>query len=121
MKTSYFNNIPFIDTDIYMPISISLYSPDWYTGLSFPQLAPTPNILNQYKRKKLSVEQYIEDYNRQVLSKYNARLIHRRLCTMAGKFEPVLLCYELPKQFCHRHLVADWLTANIPELTVVEL
>ena len=24
----------------------------------------------------------------------------------------ILLCYEKPGDFCHRHLVADWLTKN---------
>ena len=30
-----------------------------------------------------------------------------------GKLDSViLLCYEKPGDFCHRHLVADWLTKN---------
>ena len=24
----------------------------------------------------------------------------------------VMLCYEKPGDFCHRHLIADWITKN---------
>lgn len=30
---------------------------------------------------------------------------------MAGK-KICLICFEKPTDFCHRHLVADWLTKN---------
>ena len=27
-------------------------------------------------------------------------------------FDIVLLCYEKPDEFCHRHLVAEWFNRN---------
>ena len=31
------------------------------------------------------------------------------LYEMSGGKDIVLVCYEIPSDFCHRHLVADWL------------
>jgi uncharacterized protein (DUF488 family) len=31
--------------------------------------------------------------------------------------EATLLCYELPNQFCHRHLVSDWLIEHGYEIS----
>ena len=33
----------------------------------------------------------------------------------------VMLCYETPDKFCHRHLVARWLKMNIPHIQVEEV
>ena len=112
MKTSYFNNIPFIDTDIYAPVSISIYAPEWYVGLALQQLAPTSDILSKYKRGLLTKEQYIERYTQEVLAKYSAKSICRRIENLVGDKEAVLMCYEKPKDFCHRHLVAKWFNTH---------
>ena len=108
MKTSYFANIPFIDTDIYLPVSISVYAPDWYSGIEFHQLSPTESILKRYKRGLITVEQYTNEFNEQVLAKYNPDVLYAKLVGIKKNREPILLCYEKPNQFCHRHLVAAW-------------
>ena len=33
-----------------------------------------------------------------------------------GREEIALVCYEKPGDFCHRHIVADWLDQGIEEL-----
>jgi uncharacterized protein (DUF488 family) len=32
---------------------------------------------------------------------------------LAGDKIPCLLCYEKPGDFCHRHIVAEWLHNNL--------
>lgn len=31
---------------------------------------------------------------------------------LSGGKDIALICYEKPTDFCHRHLVAEWLTTN---------
>lgn len=39
---------------------------------------------------------------------------HERICPVCnvGENDIALICYEKPTDFCHRHLVADWLNKN---------
>lgn len=63
---------------------------------------PTKEILLKYKQDG-NEEAYIEAYHRDVLSKLSPAKI-------AIKYRnKVLLCYERPEDFCHRHLIAEWL------------
>lgn len=52
------------------------------------------------------------EYKEQVLGKLKPiDIINkiRKLSVENGFKEVVLLCYERPNDFCHRHLVAEWL------------
>ena len=98
-------------------VNIALYKPRWYSGISYPKLAPTPDILKKYK-KDLNVEEYIVAYQRDVLDKLRPDEVYDQL------FDKTLLCYETSNSFCHRHLVARWLENNLGvcvlELTIIE-
>jgi uncharacterized protein (DUF488 family) len=73
---------------------------DWY-----PNLAPSwDTMVSPYKSGIITKEVYIERYNHQ-LHKLNPQQVVDELTE-----EATLLCYELPHQFCHRHLVSQWLT-----------
>ena len=50
MNTSYFGNLRKISN----PVSISLYSPKWFTGNNYKKLAPTKEILLAYKNKEIN-------------------------------------------------------------------
>lgn len=123
MKTSYFANIPYIDTDLYAPVSISGKSPEWYHGHEFKVLAPKYHFFIKYKNWEIDEKEYTRCFRNEILSKHYApdlfELINNRF-SEGGKKEVVLLCYEKPKQFCHRRLVADWfekeLSIKVPEL-----
>lgn len=108
-----------------VPISIALNPPEWYLGRRcYDKLAPTPAMLrewNSFHDKEL----YIERYNEDVLSKLSPVTVVNDLMMIARGYEPsdildpdesldedkdmILLCYEAPDDFCHRHLVAQWL------------
>lgn len=88
-------------------ISIALYKPKWFKGESYLKLAPPSFLLNRYKSGEISEEQYIEIYKGYVLSKLNPQEVYNDL---DGK---VLLCYERSSDFCHRHIVAEWLSKEL--------
>jgi hypothetical protein len=47
-------------------------------------------------------------YHECVLDNLGARTVYRELGSNA-----VLLCYERPDEFCHRHIVAAWLEKEL--------
>ena len=52
---------------------------------------------------------YIKCFNEQVLLPLNASEVLSELQSLAGLDKDiVLLCYERPTDFCHRHLVSTW-------------
>ena len=90
-------------------VGISQGVPKWYTGALYKKLAPPWEIVkieNEATFRRL--------YHEMVLSRLNPVHVADEL---EGK---VLLCWELPGQFCHRRLVAEWLEKNllieVPEL-----
>lgn len=58
---------------------------------------------------------YTKCFNEQVLDRLDILTVIRELMDltedMTGK-NICLICFEKPTDFCHRHLVADWLTKN---------
>ena len=126
--TSYFaqmKNFPYG----YIPISICGKAPEYYSGLQYKKLAPTKDFFLKWKENQDN-NFYIEQYNSRVLSGLNPYevvedLIHlippqiQMLNSITNcpiwdnpNINIVLLCYEKPDDFCHRHLVADWLSSN---------
>ena len=74
-----------------------------------PRLAPTNEIL----ALKDKPEEYEKKYSNGVLRFLNPYEIY---CLLYGTAvanntnKAVLLCYEAPDKFCHRHIVAKWLS-----------
>lgn len=81
-------------------VSIARYSPKQYKGATCLKLAPSPELLKHWKRT-YDKRYYIDTFST-MLSGYDADHAYMAL---DGK---ILLCYEKPEQFCHRHLVAHW-------------
>lgn len=114
--TSYFAKLKYLPEDI-VPISICGKAPDWYKGLQYKKLAPKYDFFMKWKETH-DDDYYIHQYYGQVLNKLNVLDVVNDLIDLAkttgslvGK-NICLICYEKPEAFCHRHLVADWLTNN---------
>jgi uncharacterized protein YeaO (DUF488 family) len=88
-------------------VSIALSTPNWFKGREYKKLAPTYEILKNYRRTADKV-QYVKDYNEKILNKLNPQEIYDELGENA-----VLLCYEKSHVFCHRHVVSKWLEKNL--------
>ena len=90
-------------------ISISRFSPKWYEGESiitydeFALLAPTKELLSDYKYNNMSDLAYAKTYTLQ-LQKVNLKKLYDTFN------EYVFLCYEKKGEFCHRRVFAFIMT-----------
>lgn len=106
--TSYFAKANKLPENI-VPISISAKPPRGYKGLQYKKLAPTYQILMNWKESG-NTEEYIEEYDYNVLCDLNPTRVVVELHQMSEGKDIALLCFEKSEDFCHRHLVAEWLT-----------
>lgn len=112
--TSYFAKLKSLPDDI-IPISICAKAPNWYQGLQYKKLAPKYDFFMKWKETHDN-EYYIKCFNEQILNNLDALNVIKDLSDLipediTGK-TICLVCYEKPSDFCHRHLVADWLNQN---------
>lgn len=108
--TSYFGKLRKLPTNI-VPISICGKAPDWYAGFQYRKLAPKWEFFNKWKQNQDN-DYYTECFNKQVLNTLNPAEVVAALNTMADGKDIALICYEKSDDFCHRHLVAEWLEKN---------
>ncbi len=87
-------------------VSIAGAAPDWYTGRQYKKLAPRWACYSKYVIDKDEYS-YTETYTREVLDRLDPHEVLNALGESA-----VLLCYEEDDEFCHRKLVAKWLTEH---------
>lgn len=82
----------------------------------YPDLAPSKELLNGYKNKSISWNEYELEYNK-ILSKRN----------IADKIDwntlqnSVLLCSEPTAEKCHRRLLAEYLSKNKNDIVIKHL
>lgn len=123
--TSYFANLKNLPDNI-TPISICGKAPDWYQGLQYKKLAPKYNFFMEWKQNHDN-NFYIHHFHDEVLDMLNPVKVitelHMKLSEdikikmkkpvyVNSEYHIALVCYEKPSNFCHRHLVADWLNKN---------
>ena len=108
--TSYFAKLNKLPPNV-VPISICGKAPAWYNGLQYKKLAPKYSFFSEWK-KNGDNNYYIEHFNDEVLSTLSPQTVYNELLKLSGGKDIALICYEKPTDFCHRHLVAEWLTAN---------
>ena len=108
--TSYFANLKKLPDNV-VPISICGKAPDWYSGLQYKKLAPKYHFFMEWKRTHDNAY-YVEHFEREVLAELDADTVFNELSAMSDGKTFALICYERPGDFCHRHLVADWLCKN---------
>lgn len=101
LQESGFNNL----------VCVAGYAPKFFydtpNARFYPDLAPRRGWFWEWKNGHLSNDWYIAKYNETVLSKLNPEKVVEDLGDNA-----VMLCYEKPGDFCHRHLIADWIAKN---------
>lgn len=111
--TSYFAKMDQLLRNGITPVAISLSVPDGINVLRYKKLAPTWDILKQYKAVP-DWELYTKRYNADILSVLTPVEVENDLRVLTGNADDIaILCYERGQ--CHRHIVANWLTnAGIP-------
>lgn len=101
----------------HLSYAISVKPPEWYKGKHFKLLAPTWDLVINYKKQNITKEQYSNLYIELLLKRnITAEYIIETLPNGAR-----LLCYESPGDFCHRRVLAKWIEKQtgfiIPEFT----
>jgi uncharacterized protein (DUF488 family) len=108
--TSYFANLKKLP-DTIIPISICGKAPEWYTGIQYKKLAPKYAFFMEWKQNHNN-QFYIEHFQSEVLYKLNIENVITDLDILSAERDVALICYEKPADFCHRHLVCDWINNN---------
>lgn len=75
--------------------------------LHVPELAPTKDILNEYKKGDISWEAYEDKFFNLMARRNIEKSVKPALLSNS-----CLLCSEHKPHFCHRRLVADYLNRN---------
>lgn len=113
--TSYFAKIKKLENNNIIPISICGKAPEWYKGLQYKKLAPKYGFFMEWK-KNHDNGYYVEHFQKEVLNSLDIKDVMRDLVNLlpdrSSRHDIALICYEKPSDFCHRHLVADWLNEN---------
>ena len=94
------------------PIAVSGKVPDFYEGLKYPDFAPRYDMFQRWKIGEITNEGYTKEYKvyLETLDKEEVRADFKPY-NEEGK-DCVLLCYEKSGDFCHRHVLADWIEEN---------
>ena len=108
--TSYFGNSKKLQQAGIKVIGISLYPPRWFNGISLKQVAPTKSILFANGQTQ---EEYTRRYRSEVLSRQDMQQFLKTVEQASGGQDVALCCYEKPEDFCHRHILADWIKEKI--------
>ena len=105
--TGYYAKIKEYEQNGLTPVGISGWQPDGFTGKTYKKLAPKYVWWKKWHDKNLSEQWYIDKYYETVLNVLNPITVKQELQNIDK--DVILLCFETPEKFCHRHLVAKWL------------
>ena len=91
-------------------VSISRWTPRWLKNpiRKYIDLAPSASLLNRYKQGLVTQEEYTQEYIQDTLSQLDPFDVYEDLGENA-----ILCCYEKSTDFCHRHIVAKWLSDEL--------
>ena len=124
MFTGYFAKLKEYKQAGLIPISISAKAPDWYDGLEYKKLAPTRAFFQEWKygSHKGYNDYYISQFDEQVLKCFIVEDVLTDITNLSGGEidKVILLCYEKSTDFCHRHLVADWINKHKGSNFIIE-
>lgn len=116
IRTGYFAKVRSYTDRGLIPISISRWSPKWLHIPEWKTVAPPEKLLVLSKKHMVTHEEYTRTYLKM--------LDDNKECIL-NEFEEfrdrdcILLCYEGPNEFCHRHLLAEWLNQQYHQENLV--
>lgn len=122
IRTGYFSYTKRYKELGYYCISIARFTPKFYNGDSFIDLAPSAILLNKLKNGYISEEEFTDSYINQ-LKYLDFNLIIEEFNNLAIRNNAkgiVLLCFEKVGNFCHRNVLASYLNENF-NLNVSEI
>lgn len=105
--TSYFGNSRKLNAAGIKIICVAIGRPRFIKAPQMLNVAPTRYMVSG----PCSHEEYLRLYD-QILAKQDAHTVIKQIEFLSDGKDVALCCYEKPGQFCHRHLLAKWLTDN---------
>lgn len=118
--TSYFGNYRKLEAANIKMICVALGKPRYYDAPQIIEVAPRKYMLDD----KWTYEEYTNMYLNDVLAKVNPQELIQTIQRYSDGKDVALCCYEKPSDFCHRHILAKWITNNtgieVKEFGVVE-
>jgi len=108
--TSYFGNWRKWPKDAVV-VSIARKKPLFWRGLEYKDLAPEEKMLRAWRNGELTKIAF-EDWFEEQLGKLDKWDVKRDMALIGDGHDVILVCYEKPDEFCHRHIVAKWLGAE---------
>ena len=98
-------------------VSITVRKPPWFKGRHCPELSPSWDLVSSLKNGSITEAQYRFGFMQLI----NERHINfQKLAEQLGNGS-ILLCYEKPSKFCHRHIVAECFCDSGIEIEEMEL
>ena len=107
MKTSYYSSPKIREIDKEKLVSIAGRAPHFFKGREYKKLAPKRWFFVKYKEDN-DEQFYTEQYEKEVLSQLDPQKVLEEI----GE-DSIILCWEKSGKFCHRHLIAKWLSENL--------
>lgn len=112
--TSYFAKQKELEKHNIVCIGICAIIPKWFNGVNLESVAPSKSILFEHKENP-DDERYIQRYKKEILCAYQTaeqcQYLIDRIAYISGGKDVALCCYEKPGEFCHRHILADYLNS----------
>lgn len=94
------------------PVSIAGITPSFFKGERWSDFAPRKELFNQWKSGALNNFEYSAKYT-EYLNTLPKQDIYELKDSLLGENKNfVMCCYEKQGDFCHRHVLADWLENN---------
>jgi len=113
IATSYFGKLRKLPSD-HVPVAICGKMMFPWSGLRYTKLAPKIGFFTEWK-KNHDNDFYIKHFNEEVLATLDPITVYKEIAAFVNDDSKtaVLMCYEKPSDFCHRHLVAEWLSKGL--------
>ena len=103
--TSYFGNSKKLNASNIKIICVAIGRPKFIQAPQMLNVCPTRYMVSG----PCSREEYLRLYD-QILAKQDARQVVKQIEMLSGGQDVALCCYEKPGDFCHRHILAKWIT-----------
>jgi uncharacterized protein YeaO (DUF488 family) len=114
--TSYFANWRNIPGEA-VAIGVTRFKPSYWQGANLESLAPSEELLREYRNRNIDEFMFKMRYLGELRERgLTPKFVKDELYNYSKGFDVVLCCYEAPKDFCHRHILAEWLGEDVKEL-----
>ena len=108
--TTYFAMLRKMPEDV-VPIAVCARPPVNWDGLCVEELIPPYKDFQEWKGTGNN-DKFAEQYKKKVLNRLEPEVVSNWLQYLAEGRDVALVCYEKSSDFCHRHLIREWLNEH---------